>query len=126
MGRYYWGGIEGKWWFAVQPSDVPMRFGGHERSVEYSIGYDEDFKQTMEEIETELGDKLKMFDEFFSSTNGYVNEDLIEYFKNKYPSYNETNRKHDLREYADYQFGKDCIKYFKEHDEDYLIISSEL
>ena len=63
MGRYYDGDIEGKWWFGVQPSDVPTRFGGGETRIEYSIPHDDDFKDTMKEIETNLGDKIGMFDD---------------------------------------------------------------
>ena len=29
MGRYYSGDVEGKWWFGVQSSDTPTKFGGH-------------------------------------------------------------------------------------------------
>jgi hypothetical protein len=126
MGRYYDGDIEGKWWFGVQPSDVPTRFGGGETRIEYSIPHDDDFKDTMKEIETNLGDKIGMFDDFFEQNNGYTDERLIEFFKKKYPSYTEDDLKKDIREYADYEFGNQCIEFFKEHDEDYLSIQSEL
>tara|TARA_B100000315_G_C14001057_1_gene330198 strand:+ start:76 stop:456 length:381 start_codon:yes stop_codon:yes gene_type:complete len=126
MGRYYSGDIEGKWWFGVQPSDVPLRFGAVETTIEYCISNDDDFKDTMKEIETELGDKMRMFDDFFEQNNGYNNEMLIKFFKKKYPSYSEKDCEDDIREYADYKFGNQCIEFFKEYDDDYLSIQSEL
>ena len=42
MGRYYGGDIEGKFWFALQSSEAPMRFGG---MMELSFSfYDDDIE----------------------------------------------------------------------------------
>ena len=35
MGRYYDGDISGKFWFAVQSSNAPARFGGNEFEPNY-------------------------------------------------------------------------------------------
>ena len=37
MGRYYNGDVEGKWWFGVQSSDTPEKFGGYETHIDYTI-----------------------------------------------------------------------------------------
>ena len=52
MGRYYYGDIEGKFWFAVQSSDAADRFGviGEEpHYLEYDFTEDD-----LEEVEEEL------------------------------------------------------------------------
>ena len=48
MGRYYNGDVEGKWWFGVQSSDTPQKFGGYETHIDYTISYDDTFKNRME------------------------------------------------------------------------------
>jgi hypothetical protein len=50
MGRYYNGDIEGKFWFAIQGSDAPERFGAFERDREY-IDYTIDRESLPEIIE---------------------------------------------------------------------------
>ena len=35
MGRYYSGDINGKFWFALQSSNAPSRFGGYENEPNY-------------------------------------------------------------------------------------------
>ena len=39
MGRYYNGDVEGKFWFAIQSSNAPERFGAYENQgyINYSI-----------------------------------------------------------------------------------------
>jgi hypothetical protein len=103
MGRYYSGDINGKFWFAVQPSNAADRFGqrGYEPNyIEYY--YDEDNLDEVEaeikRIENELGDKLAALDSFFSSRHSYSDDELSEI---------------DISEYADLGLGKqirDCIK----------------
>ena len=52
MGRYYNGDIEGKFWFGLQPSDAPSRFGGTEQEPAY-ITYDFQ-EEDLEEVEQEV------------------------------------------------------------------------
>jgi hypothetical protein len=108
MGRYYSGDINGKFWFAVQPSNAADRFGqrGYEPNyIEYY--YDEDNLDEVEaeikRIENELGDKLAALDSFFSSRHSYSDDELSEIGIDG----------HDISEYADLGLGKqirDCIK----------------
>ena len=108
MGRYYTGDIEGKFWFGLQPSDAPSRFGGTEQEPAY-ITYDfqeedlEEVEQEVKAIEESLGDKLGIIEKFFEEG----------------ASYNATILKEiglttdDVKEYADLQLGiqiRDCIK----------------
>lgn len=107
MGRYYNGDIEGKFWFALQSSTSPSRFG-----VDYSepsyITYcyqEEDLKGVEDEIkniEESLGDKLKIITDFFSKTSAYNDDSLLHLgVSNKY-----------LEDFADRLLGlqiRDCI-----------------
>ena len=51
MGRYYNGDVEGKFWFAIQGSDAPERFGAYENQghINYSIDRDS-LPEIIEEI----------------------------------------------------------------------------
>lgn len=108
MGRYYTGDIEGKFWFGLQPSDAPSRFGGTEQEPAYII-YDfqeedlEEVEQEVKSIEENLGDKFGIIEKFFEDNNGYNDATLKEV--------NITND--EVREYADLLLGiqiRDCIK----------------
>ena len=108
MGRYFTGDIEGKFWFAVQSSNCADRFGvqGYQPEV-LNYFFDEsnleDVEQEITNIETKLGDKLKVIDDFFASRDSYNDEMLLEIGISK----------QDLSEYADLGMGKkirDCIK----------------
>jgi hypothetical protein len=108
MGRYFTGDIEGKFWFAVQSSDCADRFGvqGYQPEVLKYWFSEEDLEgveQEITNIETKLGDKLKIIDDFFASRSSYNDEMLLEIGISK----------QDLSEYADLGMGKkirDCIK----------------
>jgi hypothetical protein len=108
MGRYFSGDIEGKFWFAVQSSDCADRFGvqGYQPEVLKYWFSEEDLEgveQEIANIETKLGDKLKVIDDFFETRNSYNDEMLLEIGISK----------QDLSEYADLGMGKkirDCIK----------------
>jgi len=126
MGRYYTGDVEGKWWFGVQRSDTPRRFGGEETFVEYALHNGDDFKSEIKSIKDRLGDKLKTFDAFFEKENGYNEEMLMDFFKGKHSDYTKDNLTADLEEYADYKFGLDVAEYFKESGEDSCYINSEM
>jgi len=107
MGRYYSGAINGKFWFAVQPSNSADRFGvtGEAPNI-LNYYFDESNLEEVEEeikrIEDFLGDKKNQLDEFFKSRDTISNEMLFEIGINK----------QDLREYSDLRLGieiRDCI-----------------
>ena len=108
MGRYYSGDIDGKFWFALQPSDCADRFGvvGQQPSILEYYFCEEDLESVEEEIaiiEQSLGDKIKIIDNFFETNNGYNDQMLAE----------ADISTHELKEYADLGLGKkirDCIK----------------
>jgi hypothetical protein len=130
MGRFYNGDINGKWWFAVQSSDTPERFGGQETSIDYIICNNEEFQEEMKKLETTLGENLKIFDEFFAKKDSYNNEQLVEFFQEKGKNYTDNISMVDieylLKDYADYQFGLEVAKYFEDTMEESCYISSEL
>ena len=108
MGRYYTGDIEGKFWFGLQPSDAPSRFGGTEQEPAY-ITYDfqeedlEEIEEEIKNIQENLGDKIGIIEKFFEDNTGY-NDAMLEEIG---------IGKDDLREYADLQLGiqiRDCIR----------------
>lgn len=108
MGRYYSGDIEGKFWFALQSSDCADRFGVNgvkPETIYYSYGEDdlEGVEAEIEKIEQNLGDKIKVIDDFFESRDSYNDAMLSEIGISR----------EDLSEYADLDMGKkirDCIK----------------
>jgi hypothetical protein len=112
MGRYYSGDIEGKFWFAVQGSDVGERFGCIEQERNYIDYYiDEEQKDgiinELKAIEEKLGDNLKKFHDFFNKHDSYNNEKLIEAGLD--PKL--------LQDYADYGFGQKLLKCVEENGE---------
>jgi hypothetical protein len=119
MGRYYSGDIEGKFWFGLQPSDAPSRFGATEQEpcyITYSFEeYDlEGVEEEIQSIEDNLGDKISILDKFFEQGNSY-NDDILE-------EIGVTNN--ELRDYADLKLGiqiRDCIK-----EQGYCIFDAEI
>ena len=99
MGRYYNGDIEGKFWFAVQPSDAAERFGvaACEPSVinyyfdKYNL---ETVQEELESIENKVD--IEKLTNFFETRNGYCDEDLDE----------ADITDSDVRDYADYVLGR--------------------
>lgn len=106
MGRYYYGDIEGKFWFAVQSSDSADRFGvvGSEpQYLEYWF-QQEDLEQVQEElkrIEEQHEKNFKKIKEFFQGKQGYTDKELAEYIGET-----EETTKTILKDYADYELGK--------------------
>ena len=81
MGRYYNGDINGKFWFAVQSSEAPSRFGGQIYEPAYiQYHFDEDHldevKNEIDAIELKLGENKKVLDDFFKDRNGYTDDEL--------------------------------------------------
>jgi 5-bromo-4-chloroindolyl phosphate hydrolysis protein len=122
MGRYYSGDLEGKWFFGLQCSTTPDKFGAVEHEpymIEYTI-YRENLdvtKKKMTELETELGENLQKIDEFFEVNNGYNDQKLIDAGID--PKL--------LGAYADWFFGKKVLDFFEANpDADECNIDSEL
>ena len=116
MGRYYSGDIEGKFWFAVQPSDSADRFGvkGVEPSVlQYCFTIDdiEGVKNGLKEIEDNLGDYLPLMQKFFSERDMYNDTELCNNV-----GLAEDEVQYYLREYADYILGNKILKELLEYD----------
>lgn len=111
MGRYYNGTIEGKFWFAVQPSNCADRFGSIgviDEEFQYMINYEfeEEHLESVEEeilnIKSYLNDKYDILNKFFDEHHSYTDEELEQIGISKF----------DLKEYADLLMGmqiKDCI-----------------
>jgi hypothetical protein len=106
MGRFYYGDIEGKFWFAVQPSDAADRFGVIGQAPDYITYYfsNADLPGVQEElanIENTLGDKLAKMGEFFKERSYYNDQELQDFL-----GISKEETKIVLREYADYKLGK--------------------
>ena len=108
MGRYYDGDINGKFWFGLQSSNAADRFGVEgEPPAELHYWFDTDHLEDIEaeilNIETALGDKLEVIEQFFLANNGYTDEKLKE----------AGITQGELSEYADLKLGikiRDCVK----------------
>jgi hypothetical protein len=106
MGRYYYGDIEGKFWFAVQPSDAADRFGVMgtcPNYIEYCFGKEDlpGVQKELANIENILGDKLAKLDEFFKGRTYYNDQDLQDFL-----GISKEQTEMALRHYADYELGK--------------------
>ena len=104
MGRYYSGDIDGKFWFAVQPSNSADRFGVTGYVPEYLEYYfedsdKEDVQRELKKIEQSLGDQLDKMNAFFEKHDSYSDDMLREY------GIDISN----LSDYADYKLGKKIL-----------------
>ena len=126
MGRYYNGDIDGKFWFAVQPSNAGERFGAKEISpyyIEYEIDREDSYNDIVKELKSiESNDAIKRVDDMFKMLqllkgNGYDDDTLKEYgVKEK-----------DIEEYADYELGKQIKNWFDDNpDRDVLSFQAEI
>lgn len=123
MGRYYDGDISGKFWFAVQSSYAPARFGGEEYEpnyINYYFGEEQlkEVKTELERIEEILGEDLKRLQHFFDNNNGYNEQMIIDWYKDHF---NEKLDEHCVKEllveYADYELGMKISNCIKENGE---------
>ena len=126
MGRYYNGDIDGKFWFAVQPSTAGERFGAKEISpyyIEYEIDREDSYNDIVKELKSiESNDAIKRVDDMFKMLqllkgNGYDDDTLKQYgVKEK-----------DIEEYADYELGKQIKNWFDDNpDRDVLSFQAEI
>ena len=108
MGRYYYGDIDGKFWFAVQDSTAADRFGAtyfEPSTINYWFdeGHLESVEKELKAIEDSLGKKKEILDEFFSRSRGYTDQEIRDMGISE----------KELMDYADYGLGikiRDCIK----------------
>ena len=109
MGRCYNGDIEGKFWFAVQSSTAPERFGCQERSdiIQYTIDDSQidEIEAELNNIKEKLGDKMQILDKFFEENHCYNDDQLKELEISK----------EDLSEYADFELGTKILNCVKEN-----------
>lgn len=119
MGRYYNGDINGKFWFALQASNVGDRFNQYEtypNLITYSIDREEydNIKSELRKIKANAN--YEVITEFFNDNNGY-NNNILE---------DAGITREQLSEYADYQFGKKIIDFFDDNpDADTLTYDAE-
>jgi hypothetical protein len=119
MGRYYTGDIEGKFWFAVQPSNDPAFFGGKNTYYEDSGHHRFEFvKGELPFIDVmlnvcidELGDNKTKLDAFFTNHDEYDFEMLA-----KEINVPEEEIRTVLAWYARLLLGLKIYGYLKEHD----------
>jgi len=130
MGRHYDGDIEGKFWFAVQSSDDGEYFGAfditeentdsdyHEGFTDYVI-YFSDIDKVKEGIDLckrQLRGNYIILNEFFSSSNGYNDEMIIEHYqKTRGIHINEDFLREQLTIFARLDFGTQILLYFNEN-----------
>jgi hypothetical protein len=120
MGRYYNGDIEGKFWFGVQDSNDPEFFGMQEQerhTIDYFVD-EEDLDKIKDGLQRCL-EKLRWdyakLKRFFSETNGYNDDMIIDWYKKQY---SQEIGKHDvaikLEWLARYGLGKKIYRKVKE------------
>ena len=110
MGRYYNGDINGKFWFAVQPSNDADFFGGESSEPEYVHHYFykddiKDIKNGIKECENKLGKFKKMLDVFFEKRDSYNNVMIEKKFK-----INKKKVEELLEFYARLELGEKILK----------------
>jgi hypothetical protein len=95
MGRYYNGDIEGKFWFALQSSEAPERFGA---SIELSFSFDENDIDSVKAELKSIEDKTPMekIDKFFQKNTGWNDQ---------------------LSDYADHELGTKILRCLEENGE---------
>ena len=125
MGRYYYGDIDGKFWFGVQSSDAADRFGviGSEPSyIEYYFSKDDlpEVEAELDRIVKGLGDNFEKIRNFFDNQNGY-NDIMVAHALG---IEEEAKVKYIISEYADYTLGVKIRDHLLEND--YCSFTAEL
>lgn len=118
MGRYYSGDIEGKFWFAVQSSDAPERFGCEQitNHVHYSATDIQRVWDELMDIIESMGKKVKyLLDKYFNESHTYNEEIISEYLKEHNIDVSNLNIHKIISDYADYGLGKEIYKCLKKH-----------
>jgi len=115
MGRYYYGDIEGKFWFAVQSSNSADRFGVIGETPSYlEYLFTEDDIETVEtelnNIKEGLGDDFNKLTEFFEKNTSYNDTQISKLLKVPKESVLWY-----LSEFADYHLGLKILNELKEN-----------
>ncbi len=118
MGRYYSGDIEGKFMFAVQPSNAGERFGAEDVTnyVEYYVDRERYDNIVNELNEIEKTGAVKRVQDMFERSR-----------RNKLYCYNDEIMKEngvsndDIAEYADWRMGMQMKEYFDKNPDAYGI-----
>ena len=112
MGRYYYGDIEGKFWFGLQSSTSADRFGVEGQAPNYLNYYFdkgdlEGVQEKLAWIEKYLGKDLKILQDFFKEPRGWNDKIIAELLHTT-----EDLARKKISEFADYLLGKqieECI-----------------
>ena len=130
MGRYYNGDVEGKFWFAVQPSDIHEQFGAKKQDpafIDYVIENGPKVLEGLEALEMRLGQYLEIAHQFFENTEFYTRESFQDFAKTFGMSCKSIDVANNvIREYADWTKGIEVLEYFNKTDASELYISAEL
>tara|TARA_R110000803_G_scaffold72729_2_gene136432 strand:- start:14132 stop:14494 length:363 start_codon:yes stop_codon:yes gene_type:complete len=119
MGRYYYGDIEGKFMFAVQPSNAAERFGADEfeASIDYTISRSKYEMVCAELLSIEKTGAPKRVKEMFKATDDRWSDDILD---------EHGVTQDDMREYADWVLGTKLKDYFDDHpNEDVINFQAE-
>tara|TARA_Y100001970_G_scaffold285576_1_gene405711 strand:+ start:667 stop:1026 length:360 start_codon:yes stop_codon:yes gene_type:complete len=111
MGRYYNGDVEGKFMFAVQPSNAHERFGAVEYEpnyITYTIDRDK-YDDIVKELNSIDRGSIDRVNKMFKENNGYNDEIMKQYNVSK----------KDLSEYADYMLGEQVKNFFDDNPDSY-------
>jgi len=111
MGRYYSGDIEGKFMFAVQPSDAADRFGstGCREQIDYYFNKEDHMDTVLEEL-AGLKENYEKVNKFFKDKEFYSQDDLK----------NEGISDAEMSDYADYNLGMNIKQGLEEQGEIYF------
>ena len=130
MGRYYSGDVEGKFWFAVQPSDIHEQFGAEKQEpsfVDYIIENGPQVLEGLEALECKLGAYLEVAHQFFEHNISYMEEDFMEFAQACGMNCKSAEvAKQVIRDYADWTSGIQVLEYFNKTKADACYISAEL
>jgi hypothetical protein len=104
MGRYYYGDIEGKFWFGLQSSEAPVRFGAQ---LELSYSFDEnDIDGVKAELKAiEENTPMEKIKKFFEDNTGWSDDMIAE----------AGFTKKELNDYADHELGTQILECLEKH-----------
>lgn len=119
MGRYYDGDIEGKFWFGVQESTEPERFGCRQRKdFVFYVATEEDIP-TVEKGIADCVKNLKKYGITKKFLNDYLKADFLKTVEEacrengiQLPE-DEQEKNFIFHEMADYELGKKILKRLK-------------
>ena len=111
MGRFYYGDIEGKFWFGIQSSNDPEFFGLEEEKNEINY-YTEDIEKVEEGVNKclkELKGYKEIIEDYFNDKEGYNEQKMAEELEIS----NEKLRE-KLVWFARLELGEKILNYLKE------------